>query len=116
MFQTISKALITVNAQWIWKPNHGIYIWLFELCLLPGWKEMSKVEQNAILKRVDDHLISTESWIRDENTPEIDRQLGRDYQNRYVQSVAAFFRAHMASSRYVQRIWYSGFLSSRLST
>ncbi|KAG9029875.1 hypothetical protein FS837_003451 [Tulasnella sp. UAMH 9824] len=84
MFATMSEALSTVTDQWRGKPNHEIYVWLFELCLLPGRKEISAFSQHPILERVDDHLISIERRIRGENASETDRQHGRDYQNRYV--------------------------------
>ncbi|KAG8913138.1 hypothetical protein FRC00_002965 [Tulasnella sp. 408] len=101
MFRTISTALTTVTTQWEGKPNHEIYVWLFELCLLPGWKEISILSQHPILERVDDHLLSVESRIRDENASGTDRQQGRDSQNRYVQSVADFFSANTVFSQYL---------------
>ncbi|KAG9042647.1 hypothetical protein FS837_010598 [Tulasnella sp. UAMH 9824] len=100
MFQKISTALRTVTTQWEGKPNHGIYAWLFELCLLPG-RNISTFYQHPILERVDDHLISIESRIRDENASGTDRQQGRDYQNRYVQSAADFFTANTDFSQYL---------------
>ncbi|KAG8958145.1 hypothetical protein FRC00_003006 [Tulasnella sp. 408] len=102
MFRTISTALATVTAEWEWKPNHEIYVWLFELCLLPGRKEISAISQHPIVERVDNHLIAIESRIRDENASGTDRQQGRDYQNRYVQSVADFFTPNIHFS---QNLW-----------
>lgn len=100
MFQTISTALATVAAQWEGKPNHEIYVWLFELCLLPG-RKICTFYQHPILERVVDHLITIESWIRDRNNPETNPQEGRDYQNRYIQSVADFFTANTDFSQCV---------------
>ncbi|KIO18413.1 hypothetical protein M407DRAFT_31917 [Tulasnella calospora MUT 4182] len=94
MFQTISRALTTMSAEWIRKPNHEIYVRLFELCLLPGREGISAEVQDAVLEHFDDHLLSVELRIRDKNASETDRQQGRDYQNRYVQSVADCFRAY----------------------
>ncbi|KAG8937424.1 hypothetical protein FRC00_005742 [Tulasnella sp. 408] len=91
MFETISEALTTASARWRGKPYHEIYVWLFELCLLPGREEIYKVYQQAVLKYVGNHLLSLENWIREEGASGIKRQHGRDYQNRYVQAVAGFF-------------------------
>ncbi|KAG9028813.1 hypothetical protein FS837_003776 [Tulasnella sp. UAMH 9824] len=90
MFGTISRALATVSAQWRGKPDHELYVWLFELCLLSEMKSIYEVDQHPVLERVHDHLLSLENWIREEGASEIDGQRGRDYQNRYVQSVARF--------------------------
>lgn len=98
----MSRALTTLSAHWEGKPHHEIYVRLFELCLLPGRKEVSPDDQHAILERIDVHLLSAESWIRDERTSEINRQHGRDYQIRYVRSVAEFFRAYKDSFQYVR--------------
>ncbi|KAG9041619.1 hypothetical protein FS837_012027 [Tulasnella sp. UAMH 9824] len=99
MLEAISNVLNTVTAQWGGKPKQEIYVWLFELCLLPGRKEIPASSQGPILERVDDHLISIESQFRDENASETDRQHWRDCQNRYVRSVADFFTANTDFSR-----------------
>lgn len=104
MFQTIAIALTTVTAHWERQPRPAIYAWLFELCLLPRRKEVPTVNQHVVLEHLDDHLVSIEHRIRDKNASERDRQLGRDDQNRYIQSMVDFFRNHKYSSQYVQRI------------
>ncbi|KAG9033340.1 hypothetical protein FS837_002487 [Tulasnella sp. UAMH 9824] len=101
MFETVANALNTVTAQWRGKPDHEIYVWLFELRLLHGKNGTSTFSQHPILERFDDHLISIESRMRDENASETDRQHGRDYQNRYVRSVADFFTANADFSQYL---------------
>ncbi|KAG8937423.1 hypothetical protein FRC00_005741 [Tulasnella sp. 408] len=91
------RPLATVRTQWRGKPDHEIYVWLFELYLLPGRKGISEIDQRLVLEDVDYHLLSLENWIRDEGASEIDRQRGRDYQNRYVQSIARFCAAQNSS-------------------
>lgn len=94
MFRTISSALATVSSEWGGKPDHEIYVRLFELCLqLPGRDGKPTDDQDALLEHFDAHLLSIERQIRDKNTSETDRQRGRALQIRYVQSVADFFRA-----------------------
>ncbi|KAG8938090.1 hypothetical protein FRC00_005351 [Tulasnella sp. 408] len=97
MFGTISRALATVSAQWRGKPDHEIYVWLFELYLLPGRKGISEFDQRLVLEDLDHHLLSLENRIREEGASEIDRQRGRDYQNRYVQLIARFCAAQDSS-------------------
>ncbi|KAG8915278.1 hypothetical protein FRC01_003719 [Tulasnella sp. 417] len=104
VFQTISRALATVRAQWriAFPPDREVYVWLFEFCLSPERKEVSIADQLAVLEHVDDHLLSIEPWIRSGDVSVTDRQRGRDYQNRYVQSVAKFFSNRTDSS---QQMW-----------
>ncbi|KAG8933522.1 hypothetical protein FRC00_013115 [Tulasnella sp. 408] len=102
MFDTISRALATVNGQWRGKPDHEIYVWLFELCQSPGRKDISEFDQHTVLEHVDDNLLSLENRVREEGASEIDRQHGRDCQNRYVQAVAGFCADQNYSS---QRTW-----------
>lgn len=104
MFQTISIALTTVNSHWEGKPDHEIYVRLFELCLLPGRKGVSIDGRHAVLECVDAHLLSIEHRIRDKNTSEEDRKHERDHRNRYLQSVTDFFEDCQDSSRYVRVI------------
>ncbi|KIO18414.1 hypothetical protein M407DRAFT_31918 [Tulasnella calospora MUT 4182] len=92
MFQMICRAVINVNAQWRRKPDHDIYVWLFELCLLHGRKEIS-AGCHDVLDHVDDHLLPIERQIRSWRVSETDRQRGRDQRNRCVQAVANFFVA-----------------------
>ncbi|KAG8938078.1 hypothetical protein FRC00_005339 [Tulasnella sp. 408] len=99
MFGTISSALNTVNDEWRRKPSHEIYVMLFKLCLLPRRKRVSIAAYNAVVESVDDHLISIERLVRDQNASEIDCQRGRDLQNQYIQSVVDFFGADQDSSR-----------------
>ncbi|KAG8938089.1 hypothetical protein FRC00_005350 [Tulasnella sp. 408] len=103
MFRTISTALSTVGDQWKGKPDHGIYVWLFELCLSPGSKRTPEFDQHTVLEHVDDHLLSLENRIREEGASEIVRQRGRDYQNRYVQAFARFCADQKYSS---QQTWW----------
>ncbi|KAG8932766.1 hypothetical protein FRC01_012395 [Tulasnella sp. 417] len=104
MFQTILRALATVSARWKseWKPDYEIYAWLFEFWLSPERKEVSIPDQLAVLEHVGDHLLSIERWIRSGDLSMMDRRRGRDYQNRYVQSVANFFSNRTDSS---QQMW-----------
>ncbi|KIO18104.1 hypothetical protein M407DRAFT_32209 [Tulasnella calospora MUT 4182] len=102
MFQTTSRALTTVSAEWRGKPDHEIYGWLFELYLLPGTKEVSAVDQHPVLEHVDDHLLSIERQVRFRRASEADRQRGRDQQNRCIQAVANWFVTHKYSS---ERMW-----------
>ncbi|KIO18112.1 hypothetical protein M407DRAFT_32214 [Tulasnella calospora MUT 4182] len=101
MFQTTSRALSTVSAEWGGKPDHEIYVWLFELSLLRGKKEVSAPDQHAVLEHFGDHLLSIERGIRSWRASETDRQRGRDQQNRCIQAVANFFVAQEDSSQYV---------------
>lgn len=100
MFQTISTALATASAEWVEKPDHEIYVQLFELCFLPGRKEVSAHDYRTVLERVDFHLISIERGIRNKDVSQIDPQRGRASQNRCIQSVAKFLGAHGEFSRY----------------
>ncbi|KAG8938074.1 hypothetical protein FRC00_005335 [Tulasnella sp. 408] len=86
---------------WEGKPDHEIYLRLFELCLSPGRAEITTAHQRMVLERVDDHLLSIERRIRDKNATEADRQLGRNYQIRYIQAVADFVKGREESSQYV---------------
>ncbi|KIO21797.1 hypothetical protein M407DRAFT_28610 [Tulasnella calospora MUT 4182] len=101
MFQTISRALTTLSAEWTGKPDHEVYVRLFKLCLLPGRKDVSAVDQHAVLEHLDDHLLSIEHRIRSWGASETDRQRGRDQQNRCIQAVANCFVAHKYSSECV---------------
>lgn len=104
MFRTITEALTTVRAHWTGKPDHEIYVRLFELCLLPGRKGVSTVDQCTALLCVDDHLLSIERRVRDQNASKKHRQSGRDNQERYIHAATNFVEAHKDSPLYVQQI------------
>lgn len=104
MFGTISSALETVTDPWRRKPNHKIYVMLFRLCLLPGRKEIPTASYQAVIGSIDDHLLSIESLVRDQDASEAARQRGRDHQNQYIQSVVDIFGADQDLSQYVEDI------------
>ncbi|KAG8917496.1 hypothetical protein FRC01_002408 [Tulasnella sp. 417] len=99
MVQTISAALTTARTQWGSKPDHEIYVGLFELCLLPGRKVILTADYHAVLGDIDAHLISIERLVRNKDTSKTDRQNGREQQNRCIRAAADFFGAQKSSSR-----------------
>ncbi|KAG8938088.1 hypothetical protein FRC00_005349 [Tulasnella sp. 408] len=102
MFRKISVALASDGDERREWPDHEIFVWLFELCLLPGRSEIHEFHQHQALEHVDHHLLSLENRIREESASEIDRQRGRDYQNRYVQSIVGFCAGQ---DYYSQKTW-----------
>lgn len=101
MFEAIARSLTTVSAEWEGKPDHEIYVRLFELCLLPGRKEVSTGRQGVVFERVGNHLLPIERRIRSGGVSQADRQRLRDQQDRCVHAVAEFFVVHEDLPRYV---------------
>ncbi|KAG8967069.1 hypothetical protein FRC05_002283 [Tulasnella sp. 425] len=91
MVALVSRALATVNVDWMWKPSYGVYVRLFELGLFSERGFYGSIrtlsETPRILGHLGSILLSIEVVIRDEAASSAGAQRGREHQNRCIQSV-----------------------------
>ncbi|KAG8943793.1 hypothetical protein FRC04_002487 [Tulasnella sp. 424] len=84
MIEVIGRGLATVEFKWKGKPDHELYVRLFELGLSSGIRISGA---RPILEHFGSLLLYIEIRIRDQAISERDGQRGREHQVRCVQSV-----------------------------
>lgn len=106
MVALVSRALATVNVDWMWKPSYGVYVRLFELGLFSERGFYGSIralsEAPRILGHLGSILLSIEVVIRDEAASSAGAQRGREHQNRCIQSVVESLGARSGWFRYVR--------------
>lgn len=90
MIKVIARALATVEPNWTYRPNHELYVQLFELSVLAAKNIRNS---RLVLEHLGTLLLSIEIRIRDETTSESVGKIGREQQNRCLQSAVECIKA-----------------------
>lgn len=99
MVEVVNRGLATVEPAWTGRPDHELYVRLFELGIST---EKGFDSAQSILHYLGSLLLSIEIRIRDAATSATDEQRGREHQNRCVQSVVGSLEGHSQRKLYVQ--------------